>query len=206
MQNTIETNRNRFTLILVFAVPVVVLLASTLLYFLADARVVELGEANRGTLIAPPVQLAELNLVDANGQALDYSQPEPRWSYMVFGGASCDNLCERALFVIGQTHKLLGKKTNRVQQFYVSTERAIEPALRALMDQQHPDLRLAYGAPETIMEQLAAPGLDPLSEQVFFLVDPRGWVMMYYSVGDSSQETLSLLSKDMIKDVKRLIP
>jgi cytochrome oxidase Cu insertion factor (SCO1/SenC/PrrC family) len=168
--------------------------------------VVELGAASHGTLMSPPVQISELALSDASGEPLDYSQPEPRWSYLVLGGAKCDGLCERTLYVTGQTHKLLGKKYNRVQRFYVSTEAELNPELQQLIEEQHEKLRVAYGDSDVISKALGGQGLDPLSDQVFFMVDPRGWVMMYYTLSGTSQQALGDLSKDMIKDVKRLMP
>ena len=204
--NSTNPHANRMALVLIFAIPVLVILASTLLYYLADSRVVNLGAVNRGQLITPPIEISGFGLLDSSGQPLDYSQPEPRWTYMMFGGARCEGTCERILYLTGQTHKLLGKKINQVQRMYVSVDGEVDASLQQLIDQQQQGLHLAYADGETVKNLLAGLDVDPLADESFFLVDPRGWVMMYYVASDSEPLTLSNLSKDMIKDIKRLIP
>lgn len=201
-----NTLSRRLPLILIFLIPVVVILSSTVLYYLADSKMIALGEANRGELIVPPLQLSGIKLFDAAGGEIDYSQPEPRWTLMKVGGASCRAKCERVLFVTGQTYKLLGKRINQVQRFYVSTEGPLSDTTRQLVAEQHRGLRVAFAQRTDIEKLLSDVAVDPLDDSVFFLVDPRGWVMMYYVLPDDSQQTLSQLSKDIIKDIKRLIP
>ena len=197
---------NRIALVLIFAIPVAVILASTLLYYLADSRVVDLGTANRGQLITPPVEIATLKLRDGSGQPLDYSQPKPRWSYLMFGGKRCEAMCERMLFLTGQTHKLLGKKIDKVQRLYVGFDGDVDDKLQQVIDEQSRSLRLAYANRDDVKAALSGLGVNPLADNFVFLVDPGGWVMMYYVAEDTGQLTLSQLSKDMIKDIKRLIP
>ena len=197
---------NRIALVLIFAIPVVVILASTLLYYLADSKAVDLGTANRGQLITPPVEIATLKLRDSSDQLLDYSQPKPRWSYLMFGGASCEGMCERMLFLSGQTHKLMGKKVDKVQRIYIGLDGEVDQSLQQLIDQQSRSLKLAYTDRDVVTKALSKLDVNPFADNVLFLVDPQGWVMMYYVAEDSGQLTLSQLSKDMIKDIKRLIP
>jgi cytochrome oxidase Cu insertion factor (SCO1/SenC/PrrC family) len=197
---------NRIALVLIFAIPVVVILASTFLYYLADSKVVDLGTANRGQLITPPLEIATLKLRDGSGQPLDYSQPKPRWSYLMFGGKRCEGMCERILFLTGQTHKLLGKKIDKVQRIYVGLDGDVDESLQQVIDEQSRSLKLAYADRDAVTKALSKLDSNPLADNALFLVDPDGWLMMYYVAENTGQLTLSQLSKDMIKDIKRLIP
>ena len=197
---------NRIALVLIFAIPVAVILGSTALYYLADSKVVDLGTANRGQLITPPVKIDALHLRDNSDQPLDYSQPEPRWSYLILGGARCEGMCERMLFLTGQTHKLMGKNINKVQRIYVGLGGNVDESLQQVITEQGKSLKLAYADKEAVAKALSNLAINPLADNLVFLVDPRGWVMMYYVAENSRQLTLSQLSKDMIKDIKRLIP
>jgi len=47
--------------------------------------------------------------------------------------------------------------------------------------------------------------IDPFDPRAFYVVDPLGWVMMYYRAGDTEQQTLTTLGKDVLKDMGRLI-
>ena len=197
---------NRIALVLIFAIPVAVILGSTLLYYLADSRAIDLGTANRGQLITPPVKIATLKLRDSSDQPLDYSQPKPRWSYLMFGDRRCEDMCERMLFLTGQTHKLLGKKIDKVQRIYVGLDGEVDESLQLLIDEQSRSLKLAYADRDAVTKALSKLEVNPLADNILFLVDPGGWVMMYYVAENTGQLTLSQLSKDMIKDIKRLIP
>jgi cytochrome oxidase Cu insertion factor (SCO1/SenC/PrrC family) len=199
-------NANRISLVLIFAIPVAVILASTLLYYLADSKVVDLGTANRGELITPPVEIATLKLRDSSDQPLDYSQPKPRWAYLMFGGTRCEGMCERMLFLTGQTHKLLGKRIDKVQRIYVGLDGDVDESLQQVIDEQSKSLKLAYADRDAVTKALSKLDGNPLADNVLFLVDPDGWLMMYYVAENTGQLTLSQLSKDMIKDIKRLIP
>ncbi len=204
--NKAAGNNNRLALVLIFAIPVLIILSSTALYYLAEHKVLDLGEVSRGELITPPLPIAQLQLVDGEGQALAYELPEPLWTYVIFGDADCEQLCERVLYVTGQTHKLLGRKVNDLQRIYVNTGGEPGPALQVRLEGEHKNLRVVNGDREEISLALANLEIDPMADTVFFLVDPRGWMMMYYVLADDRQQTLSQLSKDMIKDLKRLIP
>jgi hypothetical protein len=47
--------------------------------------------------------------------------------------------------------------------------------------------------------------INPFESSPFWVVDPLGWVMMYYRAADLEQLTLTSLGKDVLKDMGRLI-
>src|SRR5690606_18129885 len=89
------------------------------------------GTTNKGELISPVLDLAELGLRDADGNPAyqsfeelttgvspDDYDPRP-WQLLYLGSADCDATCEERLFFLRQTHILLAGDANRVQRVYV---------------------------------------------------------------------------------------
>lgn len=190
---------------LILAIPVVVILLSSLLFMLAQRNVLDFGTVNRGALIRPPVQLSSLHPQRIDGSEYLFNQPESKWVYMVVGGKTCEGACERMLYLTRQTHVALGKKTNRVERIYLATDGPITPTLRDFLDAEHEDitvLNVDGSQFVSALKHLPTSPLDPLS---FYVVDPKGWVMMTYRAEDTETDTLTTLGKDILKDMKRLL-
>ena len=199
------TSGNKKQVALILAIPVVVILLSSLLFMLAQRNVLDFGTVNRGALIRSPVQLSSLHPHRIDGGEFLFNQPESKWVYMVVGGKTCEGTCERMLYLTRQTHVALGKKTNRVERVYLATDGAISPELRDFLEAEHEDMTvLSVDGSEFVasLKHLPTSPLDPLS---FFVVDPKGWVMMTYRAEDTETDTLTTLGKDILKDMKRLL-
>ena len=65
---------------LILGIPVFVILASSILYWMADQDVVELGTVNHGNLIQPPRPMMEQTLTT---QGVDFEFPASRRFYVV---------------------------------------------------------------------------------------------------------------------------
>ena len=92
-----KAGSGRKVLIAIVAIPAVVLLLSTGLYYMVNTKAISLSTVNNGTLVSPPIRLTELSLKTPQGDDYDYSLPEPKWSFLVIAGRDCNRVCERML-------------------------------------------------------------------------------------------------------------
>ena len=214
MEDLNQINRNRMVLLSIAGIPVTVILVATWLWYFVERGDLDLvgilGTANRGTLVQPPRQLDEQGLLDDSGQLFTYAELEPKWAMLVPGsGARCDETCEKSLYVTRQIHVALGKDFNRLRRLYISETGAdkIEWAVSDLSDQRP--------APAGFADYLANDhrGLEALTIEAggytelfnehmadastWYLVDPRGWIMMSYNN--------EIPYKDVMADLKFLL-
>lgn len=203
----------RMTLLLIAGIPVIVILASTWMwYYVASGKldvVGALGTANRGELVQPPRQAMDAGWQNAAGETFVPETP-PRWTMVVpQRGASCDAGCEKRLYEARQIHMALGKELGRVTRLFVSDAPLAELALKvdALSDARPvPDSFGEYVVTEqrgmtvwhSAVETFSTMFPEYLSQpDSWYLMDPNGWVMMRYDA--------SISYKDVISDMKFLI-
>src|SRR5690606_18926670 len=100
-------------------------IASTTLYRAASSGAIDLpnllGTNNNGTLITPPLALADLPLRAASGEQFDYGTQQPQWTLLVLAGDSCDESCTRNLYLTRQVRTALGKEAGRIRRYLVTT-------------------------------------------------------------------------------------
>lgn len=200
-----QTKKNRKVILGIFGIPALIILLSSGLYYLVDSNVVELGTVNSGELLIPPLEFTKLPLSTISGETFDYSKPEPRWAFVVFGDFNCEHSCERMLYVARQSITALGNKMNNVRLIYVTKNGAISDILQEKFSREYIGMDVVAIDQQSIVELFIGSDLDPLLEKQFFVVDPRGWLMMQYRIETTDQETLNGLGKSVIKDMKRLI-
>jgi hypothetical protein len=206
--------KSRAVLLLVGGIPLTMILAATWLWYFVmqgDLDLVSaLGTANRGTLVQPPRQLDEHNLSDDRGQALRYSELEPRWTLLIPGANGvCDATCENSLYTTRQIHIAMGKGFNRLRRVYVSEQSALDTILQvsALSDQRpapadfaqylandHRGLK-AFTLPPGDANTLFPEYFSDAS--TWYLVDTAGWIMMSYNS--------DIPYKDVMSDLKFLL-
>jgi cytochrome oxidase Cu insertion factor (SCO1/SenC/PrrC family) len=177
--------RGRSIPLLILGTIVLVILVSTLLFRAAVLGHIDLpallGTRNNGVLISPPLPLKDLTIQTASGEAFDYSALPARWTVLIPVGSSCDAQCQQTLYLTRQIHIALGKNADRVRRFVLSTAYPLDAEFEKLL-QQHPNMEVLKTDPAAFAQFFARAGsLQPLQNHLFFLVDPQGWVMMYYS-------------------------
>jgi len=202
-----QSGSNRMVLLLVAGIPITIMLMATWLwYYVVEGEldlVGILGTSNTGSLVQPPRELEGLDLTEAGSLPFHYSELEPKWTFLIPGGASCDATCEKVLYTTRQIHIAMGKEFNRIRRIHLSD--------RELTDTQWAPASAAgkSPAPLTFSEFLAgehrgmkalkiAPGhyqallSEYLSEpSTWYLVDPAGWIMMSYDSDDNYKGVMS---------------
>lgn len=215
MEQTTPVKNNRAVLLLIGGIPVTMILAATWLWFFVasgDLDLVQaLGTANRGTLVEPPRQLDDRDLTDDTALPAKFADLDPpRWAFLVPGdGASCDAQCEKTLYTTRQIHIALGKEFNRVRRLYVGTDALADTRLGVselsdgapapasfadYLDTEHRGLN-AFTVSDADFAALFPEYAE--NDSTWYLVDPKGWIMMSYN-GE-------IPYKDVISDLKFLL-
>ena len=113
---------NRRILLAIAGIPLLILLAASLLWFLVASErldlVAMLGTANRGELLEQPLQVRTLELADAGGVAFDPAVGKPLWRILVRGGENCAEDCRELLYYTRQIHRAMGKYHNRIGRVF----------------------------------------------------------------------------------------
>lgn len=201
------------TLLLIAGIPVVVVLASTWMWFYVASGKLDLvsalGTSNSGELVQPPRLALEAEWQTADGEALVLPSP-PKWTMVIpQASATCDAACEALLYSARQIHSSLGKELGRVQRMLVTTtaaenmqlsldglsdERPVPASFVAYMQTEQRGMgwvRTSSASFQTMFPELAE------APQSWYLMDPSGWVMMRYDP--------AVNYKDAISDLKFLI-
>ena len=195
---------NRRILLTIAGIPLLALLAASLLWYLVASErldlVAVLGTANRGELLEQPLQLRTLELADAGGVAFDPAVGKPLWRIVVRGRENCGEDCRELLHYTRQIHKAMGKYQNRIGRVFAVSGQPGEPSITAL-EEDYPALKVLYTSTAR-MAALAAG--DPVSAAAtkdapaaYYLVDPEGWIILSYAAGADG--------KDIMADLKFLL-
>nr|WP_010131126.1 hypothetical protein [Microbulbifer agarilyticus] len=151
---------------------------------------------NQGELLRPAQDLAEINLLADDGNAVDLATQEPKWRYLIVGGEDCAGECEKLLYTTRQVHIRLGEKSRRVERLLVTGAPLTELRHRILAD-QHPKLRFTTSDQQKLDEWLADSDHAQLKRPSALLVDQQGYAMMVYDNTHNGNQ--------LLKDIKRLL-
>jgi len=204
---------NRMVLLLIAGIPLMVVLVATWLwYYVVNGDldlVAALGTSNHGTLVQPPRQLEGVDLHEAGALPSSYSELNRRWTFLVPGGKTCGQVCEKTLYTTRQIHIAMGKEFNRIQRLYLSDTFAADTLLGVkvlsdsqpapshfteLMATQHRGMKAMKIAVQDHIALFPEYADEPGS---WYLVDPSGWVMMSYAP--------TVGYKDVMSDLKFLL-
>lgn len=177
---------NRRELYLIIGSIIFVMVASTALFKAADSGLIDmpslLGTSNNGVLIEPPQRIDELELRHPGGRPYDFDDESGAWTLLVPVTADCDDACARNIYLTRQARTALGRDMGKVNRLIVA---AGEPgtALVERIAAEHPDATLLTAPTEGFATAFAdsEPPLQPLRDNLYFAVDPYGWMMMYYT-------------------------
>lgn len=192
--------RNKQKLLLIAGLPLIVMLAATLLFRATqsgDINLVDLlGTKNRGELLQPAQEVAKLDLRDGNGQAMAWTTGK-HWTVVVPAFDGCNSSCLDALMTTRQVHLALGRDEGRVRRVLLLIDAPLAAESAAIVAKEHPHIVIANTTRASIDALFATQAsLAPASTQ-WYLVDPQGWLMMHYGANH--------VGKDLLTDLKHLL-
>lgn len=179
---------NRYKLLLLFGIPFMIMAGAYLVYNTGVG--IPTGTSNKGVLINPPLQIGDLRSV----------QPQPfpaadnaLWFFLVPGSGNCDAACRERLYQTRQIRTALGKHTHRIQRVYLNLEGvAPNEELQQYLGNEHVDLQVINIASQELAELVGTAPTPPAdSDQVFYVADPQGFIMLYYTAEHTGKDTLS---------------
>lgn len=181
-----EIARGRRTLIGLAALFFVPLAIAFYLYYAGGWR--PAGSTNHGELINPvrPLEDAAFTLPDGTTSARA-GLLRDKWSLVYVGAGSCDEACQRALWVMRQSRLLLAEDMSRVQRVFLSTRACCD---EEFLDKEHVGLETVQAVDPAAIELLTQFPPDNQANMIF-IVDPLGNLMMRF---DARQEPKGLLS------------
>lgn len=213
MSTSKQTKSQRLILLLIVGVPVAIVAAASWLWISVDRGDVDLvsvlGTSNNGNLLQPPRSFDDLAVSSADGAPFNYAESTPYWTFVIPGRAQCQQECEQLLYMTRQIHQAMGKYLNRIRRMYVGTQAASETVFDvvALSDQRPApaDFQHYLESEQRGLRALVVSELDfdkafgEFSDDpaTWYLVDPRGWIMMAYSS--------DVPHKDVMADLKFLL-
>jgi len=185
--NRDTTIRNLRTILALAALFVLPVAGSFWLYYGASWR--PAGHTNRGELIQPARPLPDVALPIVSPAAAQQAAANvfsKRWALVYVGDGMCDRSCQYALFVMRQTWLALNRDAPRVERVFLATR---DCCATAPLSSAEAGLIVQDASASSGAKLLGAfPRED--RDQMIFLVDPLGNLMMRY---DSRRDPRGLL-------------
>ncbi|NKC15701.1 MAG: hypothetical protein GKR94_26935 [Gammaproteobacteria bacterium] len=185
-----QRTKQRIGLIGVFALFFIPVVAALFLW--ANPRLLgALGTTNYGVLLPEARQITPPSLRSAaivKGESPGFSE---KWSMITLDSGSCSNACRARLHALWTAHVATNKDIDRVARVLLLPEDA-----QPVADFTNEDGLAVFKVPLRWAQTLTGES-DPFSPGRVYLVDPRGFVFMYYPD--------PLDARDLLKDLKRLL-
>lgn len=180
-QTSKKAGSGRRDLYLIFGLLVAVVATSTALYWAATSGRVDLpkllGTKNNGELISPARSFAELP-VQQGGSVFEFAKEKPQWTLLIPVADHCEEGCVQTLYITRQIQVALGKDANRVRRYLIGVGATPDAEFEKLLT-QHPGVKFLQTDSATYQKLFE--GYDPIRNRQYFIVDPKGWMMMVYS-------------------------
>jgi hypothetical protein len=161
-----------------------------------------LQKTNKGTLIQPHVQFADLQVSDLNDHPVSVV-PGKKWTMLYVVPASCDSVCSaartNALYSMRQVRISLQHDMERVQSVLLLTA-APDQEFSAMLQNQFPTMVQMHVPRETVDKYMAGSS----SAGNIYLMSPDGYIFMYYPPQAIEKESL-VHANDIRSDLKKSI-
>lgn len=161
--------------------------------------------ANKGNLIVPHIQLAELAPITDDGQPYTAEQTANQWSMVYIADGQCETSCKNALFYLMRQLRLsLDTDTARVRRVIIHTATP-EAGLRDFLDNNATGMVEVNAAPNAIEQAFA--DVFPTGESAtgkIYIMSPDAQIFLWYPSHEAQQDVL--LEADRIRaDLKRIL-
>ena len=178
----VQRRRGRRTMLAILAVCAAPIVLGTIAYFFWQPA----GRTNFGELLPPkPFAMAATEL---DGRPFDPKQFGGKWVLVVLDRPSCDEACQRKLFLIRQIRTAHGRDQSRVERLWLLRR---DGDVAATLQPLTTGATLARIAIEEDPSRL----LGATPERFVFLVDPQGNLMMRFAADAEPK----LIMKDLGK-------
>lgn len=191
---------NKQKLFIIAGLPVLVMIAATLLFRVTQSGDVNLlamiGTRNMGGLLQPAVELSKLPLQDVAGAATTWPA-STHWSIVVPAFDGCDTNCLQNLMATRQVHLALGREESRVRRVLLLIDAPLSMQAADEIKKNHPHILVVQTRRDVIDGLLAAQPKYMAATASWYLADPQGWLMMHYDAQNTG--------KDLLTDLKHLL-
>lgn len=164
-----------------------------------------MDKVNKGSLILPHVQLADLNLTNQEKAPFTSSETADHWWLVYVADGSCSSECKNGLFyLMKQLHVALGKKSPRVARLVIHTDTPSPELTDFLANNATGTLELS-SSKKTIESAFSSvfPGeLSPLNK--IFIMSPDGQIILWYD-SPKEQNDVLLEADKILADLKRML-
>lgn len=198
--------RNRLIAVAIMLLPVLVLGTASLLWLAVKSGKIDvvgsLGTHNKGALIDPVREFESIAVIDLKGEPFIYTQQPGRWTLVIPGSASCGDDCRQTLWLTRQLHTALGRRATYLRRMYLSDGLPLDSEFATFLAEEHPEIQVLGTTTADIDSLLGSlpSGRSPLTDNLYYLVDKGGFVMMVYGPEHSGKEVISDL-KFLMKQV-----
>ena len=184
-----KQNSGRIVASLIFLTPIIVLFASSALFYSGYAPQ---GTVNKGTLLEDPIQLSELKL-DIDSGPLKAEFPG-KWSIVQFVSGDCLGKCWDTLYSSRQINIRLAKNSDRVVRYLINigTNNLSSQSIEKIAE-EYPLLNTGTIQPELLPLSVS----EKLQDSPYILFDPLGNGILIY---DST-----LPSGELVEDIKKVL-
>ncbi|MEJ2211037.1 MAG: SCO family protein [Anaerolineae bacterium] len=167
----------------------------------------------RGTVLDPPIEVPDFQLIDEHGQPWRLSEQRGKVVFLFFGYTSCPDVCPTTLASWSQAYRGLGKDAGRVRFVFVTVdpERDTPERLAMHVDAFEPDF-VGLTGPQADLEAVynifgvyhekdtssqSALGYLVSHTATAFVLDPEGrWRL---------DESYGTLPEDLVHDARQLM-
>lgn len=137
---------------------------------------------NRGKLVQPPRPINSAALQTLDNKTLKFTELQRKWTAVYIADAECDAICAKNLFTMRQVQKALGKEQERMQRVFIPVGEISNEKLKEKL-KDYPGMVVITGPKQEIAaltQQFVLPDAKAVDQQLVYLVDPLGNLMMTY--------------------------
>jgi cytochrome oxidase Cu insertion factor (SCO1/SenC/PrrC family) len=184
----IQSKNNHFIFIILIVIFLTPLIVAVLLYH-KNPLWLHQKTVNKGYLLALPWDLHQIKLISANSSSRTFKQS---WFLFYLASAPCREYCQKNLHTLRQVTLALGKNASRVNYgVIVANHKSLTSRILISKDS---DL-LVYRISKPGLEKYFVPSKMSQSSDGYYLADPFGKIILYYSSTAPGEEIYQDLSR-----------
>jgi len=180
----------RRKILFMFGFPLLIIGLATAVYFTGIG--IPDRTTNKGVLLVPPRQIDEVPMTRINGESWRHADTGAGWGLVTVGEPGCEEACRERLYLGRQIRLAVGRESDRVRRIFIALDEPPTPGLSDYIAAEHPDLDIVR-ASSADLAALLSQASDPraIEDRPMFIVDPRGFLMMYYLPAHDGRATIS---------------